>query len=138
VQDQVEKMEKMEKMMKLPPPEDRKPSVMLAEMLEYCSAGEPATAIFAYLFLQQLCRETQVLLSKDNPADMRAIADKADHLITLHVPKGHDACTAGEDDQDLDLVAANLDARRKKVRITVPKQPQQYQQVSSGWHGDPH
>ncbi len=73
--------------MKLPPPEDRKPSVMLAEMLEYCPAGESATAVFAYLFLQQLCRETQVLLSKDNPADMRAIVDKADHLITLHVPK---------------------------------------------------
>ncbi len=35
--------QKMERMMKLPPLGDRKPSVMLAEMLEYCPAGESTT-----------------------------------------------------------------------------------------------
>jgi hypothetical protein len=42
--------QKMEHMMRLPPGGDRKPSVMLAKMLEYCPAGESATAVFAYLF----------------------------------------------------------------------------------------
>jgi hypothetical protein len=90
----------MERMMRLPPLGDRKPSVMLAEMLEFCPAGESSTIVFAYLFLQRLPREIHVLLSEDDPADMRAIADKADRLIAMHVPQGHDACaTVAQDDE---------------------------------------
>jgi hypothetical protein len=77
--------QKMEKMMRLLPLGDRKPSVMLAEMLKYCLAGESTTTVFAYLFLQRIPHEIQVVLSEDDPANMRAIADKADHL----------ACPAG-------------------------------------------
>jgi hypothetical protein len=39
--------------MKLPFLGDRKPFIMLTEMLEYCLAGESVTAFF-HLFLQQL------------------------------------------------------------------------------------
>jgi hypothetical protein len=109
--------QKMERMMRLPPLGNRKPSVILAEMLEYCPAGESATAVFAYLFLQRLPREIRVLLSEDDPADMRAIADKADRLIAMHVPQGHDTCatvSAADEQQDSDLVAATGGARRKK------------------------
>ncbi len=66
---------------------------MLAEMLKYCPAGESVTAVFVYLFLQRLPCEIRVLLSKDDPADMRAIADKVDRHIVMHFPQGHDACT---------------------------------------------
>jgi hypothetical protein len=86
--------QKMEHMMQLPPLGDRKPSVLLAEMLEFCPAGESSTAVFAFLFLQRLPREIRVLLSEDNPADMRAIADKADRLIAMHVPQSHNTCAA--------------------------------------------
>jgi hypothetical protein len=78
--------QKMERMMRLPRLGNCKPSVMLAEMLEYCPAGESSTAVFAFLFLQRLPREIRVLLSEDDPADMRAIADNADRLIAMHVP----------------------------------------------------
>jgi hypothetical protein len=125
----------MEKMMKLPPLGDRKPSVMLAEMLEVCPAGESTTAIFAYLFLQRLPREIRVLLSEDDPADMRAIADKADRLIAMHVPQGHDACTAVASldlDLDQDLVAATSGAKKKK-KVLAGRQPQQ--QAASGQRG---
>ncbi len=118
--------------MKLPPLGDWKPSVMLAEMLEFCPAGELATAVFDYLFLQRLPREIRVLLSEDDPADMRAIADKADCLIAMHVPQGHDACAAiAGFDQDQDLLAATGGARRKK-KVLAARQPQQQQQVVSG------
>jgi hypothetical protein len=125
--------QKMERMMRLPPLGDRKPSVLLAEMLEFCPAGESSTAVFAYLFLQRLPREIRVLLSEDNPADMRAIADKADRLIAMHVPQGHDACAsvAPEDDGDGDLVAAMGGERRKK-KFLAPKRPPQQQQASAG------
>jgi hypothetical protein len=129
--------QKMEKMMKLPLLGDRKPSVMLAEMLEFCPAGESATAVFAYLFLQRLPREIRVLLSEDDPADMRAIADKADRLIAMHVPQGHDACAAVagfDQDQDQDLVAATGGARRKN-KVLAARQSQQQQQVVSGQCG---
>jgi hypothetical protein len=130
--------QKMERMMRLPPLGDRKPSVMLAEMLEYCPVGESATAVFAYLFLQRLPREIRILLSEDDPADMWAIADKADRLIAMHVPQGHDTCatvSAADEQQDSDLVAATGGARRKK-KLPPPQRPQQ-QQGGSGQRGGP-
>jgi hypothetical protein len=118
--------QKMERMMKLPPLGDRRPSVMLAEMLEYCPAGESTTAVFTYLLLQRLSREIRVLLSQDDPADMRAIADEADRLIAMHVPQHHDACAAGnggEDSDPGDLVAATQDTRRKKLKLPAAQRP---------------
>jgi hypothetical protein len=109
--------QKMEGMMRLPPHGDRKPWVMLAEMLEFCSAGESATAVFAYLYLQRLTREIQVLMSEDHPADMRAIAKKADRLIAMHAPHSHDACAAvATEDQpeELSMVVAAQGARSHK------------------------
>jgi hypothetical protein len=41
---------------------DMKPSVMLAEMLEYCPAGESTTSVFTYLFLQRLPREIRIAM----------------------------------------------------------------------------
>ncbi len=118
--------QKMERMMRLPPLGDRKPSVMLAKMLEYCPAGESTTAVFAFLFLQQLPREIRVLLSEDDPPNMRAIAEKADRLIAMHVPQSHDSCAAvAADDvyEDPEVVAALQGARSRKDK--TPKRPLQ-------------
>ncbi len=103
--------------MRLPPLGDRKPSVMLAEMLEYCLAGESTTAVFAFLYLQSLPREIRVLLSEDDPANMGAIAEKADRLIAMHAPQSHDTCAAvAADDvyEDPEVVAALQGARSRK------------------------
>jgi hypothetical protein len=62
--------------MKLPPLDDCKLSIMLAEKL-YCLAGKSATALFTYLFLQRFPREIRMFLSQDNPADMGAVAVRA-------------------------------------------------------------
>jgi hypothetical protein len=118
--------QKMERMMRLPPLGDRKPSVMLAEMLEFCPAGESTTAVFAFLYLQRLPREIRVLLSEDDPANMRAIAEKADRLIAMHVPQSHDACaavTAEDSCAKAGVVAALQGARSRKDK--GPKRPQQ-------------
>ncbi len=61
---------------------------------------------------------------------MRAIADKADRLITMHVPQGHDACTAiagGEDSDPGEWVAAAQAAGRKKFKLPPTQRPQQQQ-----------
>ncbi len=70
--------------MKLLPLSGRKLSVMPAEMLEFCAAGESTATIFDFLFFQQLLKRIHVLLSEDDPRDMRAMAEKAERLITLH------------------------------------------------------
>jgi hypothetical protein len=41
-----------------------------------------------------------MLISEDDPADMRVIAEKATRLITMHVPKGPDSCTTVAADED--------------------------------------
>jgi hypothetical protein len=99
---------------------------MLAEMLEYCPTGESTTAVFAFLYLQRLPREIRVLLSEDDPANMRAIAEKADRLIAMHVPQSHDACAAvaaDDSSEDADVVAALQGARSRKDKGS--KRPQQ-------------
>jgi hypothetical protein len=119
--------QKMEGMMRLPPLCDRKPSVMLVDMLEYCPAGESTTAVFAFLYLQRLPREIRVLLSEDDPAHMRAIAEKAARLIAMHVPQSHDTCAAvaAEDTyEEPDVVAALQGARSRKDKgFKRPQQP---------------
>jgi hypothetical protein len=99
---------------------------MLAEMLEYCPARESTTAVFAFLYLQRLPREIRVLLSEDDPANMRAIAEKADRLIAMHMPQSHDTCVAvaaEETYEDADVVAALQGARSCKDKGS--KRPQQ-------------
>jgi hypothetical protein len=99
---------------------------MLAEMLEYCPAGESTTAVFAFLFLQRLPREIRVLLSEDDPANMRAIAEKADRLIAMHVPQSHDACAAvaaADSSEDAEVVATLQGARSRKDKSS--RRPQQ-------------
>jgi hypothetical protein len=78
--------QKMERMMKLPLFGDCKLLVRLAAMLEYCSRVDH------HHFRIPL----RMLLSKDDPADVRAIADKADCLITMHELQGHNACWGWE------------------------------------------
>ncbi len=116
--------QKMERMMRLPPLGDCKPSVMLAKMLEFCPAGKSSTAVFAFLFLQRLLCEIRVLLSEDDPADMRAIADKADRLIAMHVLQSHDACAAVAAESHLEepcVVAAAQAARSRKGKYPQQK-----------------
>jgi hypothetical protein len=115
--------QKMERMIQLPPLGDCKPSVMLAEMLEFCPAGESSTAVFAFLFLQRLPREIWVLLSQDDPANMRGIAAKADRLIAMHVPQSHESCVAvtAEPRQEEPCVVAAAQAARSRKGMR-PKQ----------------
>jgi hypothetical protein len=63
---------------------NRKPSEMMAAMLEMCPRGEEKTNLFACLFLQRLPREIKVLLSCVDHKDPKLLSEEADALWSLH------------------------------------------------------
>lgn len=85
----------------------RKPSQLLAEMLELCPREEHTSKLFAALFLQRLPRDIRVLLAQDDHTDLRKLATKADQLTAFHKQQPHDvSAVASEDIATIDLVAA--------------------------------
>jgi hypothetical protein len=66
---------------------------------------------FAWAFLQRLPREVRVLLAHDDHTDILKLTEKADGLLALHQPQGHDltavaAATPSETPQEESVVAA--------------------------------
>lgn len=97
----------------LPPLGNRTPSELLVEMMQVCPPGEEHSHLFAFAFLRRLPREVRILLSEDDPANMHAIAEKADRLCSFHVPQHHDtAINAVEDD----TIAATTDSKGKSFK----------------------
>jgi hypothetical protein len=63
----------------------RKPSEMMAAMLEVCLRGEEKTDLVACLFLQRVPRELRVLLARADHKDPKALADHRDELWAFHM-----------------------------------------------------
>jgi hypothetical protein len=70
---------------------DRRPSELLAHMLEHCPAGEEKTKFFAFFFLHRLPQELRIMLGEDDHGDVHAVAAKADRLWALHGHRLHGA-----------------------------------------------
>jgi hypothetical protein len=69
---QLSDFQKAEKLFLMQPLGSRKPSEMMAAMLEFCPRGEEKTNLFACLFLQRLPREIRVLLARVDHKDPKA------------------------------------------------------------------
>jgi hypothetical protein len=76
--------QRAEKLFQMPVLGARKPSDLMAAMLEICPRGEEKTELFACLFLQRLPREIRVLLSEVDHKDPKALAAQADRHWGLH------------------------------------------------------
>ena len=61
--------QRMEQLFNVEPLGARKPSELLANMLDICPRGEETLSFFSFLFLQRLPREIRVLLADDDHAD---------------------------------------------------------------------
>jgi hypothetical protein len=111
---QLSDYQRVELLSKVEPLGSRKPSDLLAAMIELCPRQHLDSPFFLYFFLQRLPREIRVLLAEEDPKDVRRIAEKADRLVALHVPQHHDAVAAvplSSDDAD---VAAVKPRRKQK------------------------
>jgi hypothetical protein len=62
----------------------RKPSELLAAMLEICPRGHESSIFFTHLFLERLPAELRIMLGEDNHQTLRDVAKKADSLWALH------------------------------------------------------
>jgi hypothetical protein len=59
-----------------------------------------------------------VLLSEEDPGDIRAIAEKADRLASLHVPQHHDTVAAVADltDEETEVAAVKSGEKKKQFK----------------------
>jgi len=76
--------EKVEKITTSEPLGARKPSEMLATMMQFCPRGEEKSVFLAYFFLQRLPTEIRLLLAEDDHTDLRTLATRADKLMAHH------------------------------------------------------
>ena len=66
----------------------RRPSELLAAMLELCPRGQETSLFFTHLFLCQLPAELRIMLGEDDYQD-RLLITKADKLWAMHGQKSH-------------------------------------------------
>ena len=73
-------LQKARKVSEQPALGDRRPSQLLAALLEYCPDGEENTALFRAAFVHRLPTDIQVLLDGIETGDLKQLALKADQL----------------------------------------------------------
>ena len=73
---------------------DRKPSQLLAQMLELCPAGEERSKFFSFHFLQRLPQELRIMLGDDDHQEIQQLAAKADRLWAIHGHRLHGVVAA--------------------------------------------
>jgi hypothetical protein len=72
----------------------RRPSELLAHMLEVCPAGEERSKFFAFFFLQRLPQELRIMLGEDDHQEVHVMARKADKLWAIHGHRLHGGVAA--------------------------------------------
>jgi hypothetical protein len=99
--------QRAEKLFAMPCLGARKPSELMAAMLEICPRGEEKTELFACLFLKRLPSKLRILLARADHKDPKALADDADKLWGMHVtPADQLAALAVEVEQPESTLAA--------------------------------
>ena len=73
-----------EKILDMPELGDRRPSQLLAAMMEFCPEGEVNSAFFRASFLRRLPKEIRVLLTDEVRGDLKDLAVRADELFQHH------------------------------------------------------
>jgi hypothetical protein len=120
--------QRVEQLSKVEPLGGRRPSELLATMLEICPREHENCPFFRFAFLQRLPREIRVLLAEEDAAELRATAEKADRFLAIHSPQAHDtvlaALPASSDAEEEAVTAAAAAGRgQKKKKQLKGKKP---------------
>ena len=84
----------------------RRPSELLATMLEACSRGQETNIFFTHLFLCRLPAELRIMLGEDDHQDVRNLVVKADKLWALHGQKSSLVATMDQPEEEPSVIAA--------------------------------
>jgi hypothetical protein len=115
------KFQRIEALFKMEALGGRKPSELLAQILELCPRGDEKNPFFIFLFLQRLPRELRVLLGEEALEEPRDLADKADKLWALHSHQHR--------------VVAAIEIEEEESPVAAVKQAAQYQRSRGGKRG---
>ncbi len=120
------------KMLALPAMGDRKPSALLAAMLEYCPPDESGTLVVKVLFLQRLPAGLQALLGTSHHLGIRDLAAAADaHWAALSSSGSGSVAAVAADQESSDEGAINA------VRGGTAARPKAAKGKGSGAHKKP-
>jgi hypothetical protein len=100
---QLTPVEKAIKLMELPALGDRRPSQLLADLLQACPPGEQQTAFFRGAFISRLPAELQAHLTGIDTANLKELAQRADQLWTTHRRPSPLAALGAAEDQHAEL-----------------------------------
>jgi hypothetical protein len=106
---QLTPVEKAIKLMELPALGDRRPSQLLADLLQACPPGEQQSAFFRGAFISRLPAELQAHLTGIDTANLKELAQRADQLWTTHrrpAPLAAVAAAAAPQAEEEAMVAA--------------------------------
>ena len=133
---QLSPVQKAAKILNMPPLGDRRPSQLLADLLEFCPAGEENTAFFRAIFVQRLPSDMQALLDGLEEGDLKELAQKADKLWAIRKP-GDTAVAALRDNDstfevDPECLAAIKPQFRRKENEKKRGDSKEYRSNSGG------
>ena len=84
----------------------RRPSELLAAMLEACPRGQETNIFFTHLFLCRLPAELRIMLGEDDHQDVRNLVAKADKLWAMHGQKSSLIAAVDQPEEDGAFIAA--------------------------------
>ncbi len=122
VSHQLTDFQRVEMLLAMPPLGARRPSELLADMLEICPPGQQENIFFAGLFLQRLPREIRVLLTHEDHTDLRRLAAHADRLVAFSSSQPHEVAVLADPDEE---VVAAIKQQKQKNKWQKKKKPQQ-------------
>jgi hypothetical protein len=108
--------EKLELLMKCEPLGGRKPSQLLAEMLQLCPEGEERRIFFHFLFLQKLPVQLRAMLGDVAHGDPRALAARADRLLALNPSTHFNIASVSDDSAAAETTVAAVNQPRGRGR----------------------
>ena len=98
--------QKVVSLLKMEPLGARRPSELLAAMLEACPRGQETNIFFTHLFLCHLPAELRIMLDEDDHQDVRNLVAKADKLWALHGQKNSLIASVDHPEEETSVVTA--------------------------------
>ena len=110
-----------EKVLDMPSLGDRRPSQLLAAMLEFCPEGESDTSFFRASFFWRLPKEIRVLMADEVNGNLKEMAIRADKLFQHHRSSVMAAVSGGGGEEGDDGVSSAVAALNIKGKFQKKK-----------------